>query len=149
MFLFYSFKSALAKRMFLGLSFLIIMKAANADENIIKGRNLAEQHCARCHVVGTFNKFGGIGSTPSFQLIAGMKDGLERFETFFERRPHPVFVRVPSVEKWSKVPPYATEFTVTAQSLDQLLSFVKTIKKKNLSNVPVIKRYRRDLKLIK
>ena len=98
--------------------------------------------------MGNFNKFGGIGSTPSFQLIMGMKDGIERFETFFERRPHPVFVRVPSVPKWSEVPSYATEFTVTARSLDQLLSFVKTIKKKDLSKVPVTKRFRPGQKLI-
>ena len=142
------FKLALTLRILLGLSFLIIVKTVYAEENVIKGKNLAERHCARCHVVGDFNKFGGIGSTPSFQLIMGMKDGLERFETFFERRPHPVFVRVPSVPKWSKAPSYATEFTVTAQSLGHLLSFVRTITKKDLSRVPVIKRYRSDLKLI-
>ena len=135
-------------RTFLVLSFLITVETVNAEGNVIKGKILAEKHCARCHVVGNFNKFGGIGSTPSFQLIIGMKDGFERFETFFERRPHPVFVRIPSVPRWSKAPSYATEFTVTDQSLGDLLSFVKTIKKKDLSKVPIIKRYRSDLKII-
>ena len=135
-------------RILLGILVITSVKNANADENIAKGEKLAKKHCARCHVVGNFNKFGGIGSTPSFQLIMGMKDGIERFETFFERRPHPVFVRVPSVPKWSEVPSYATEFTVTARSLDQLLSFVKTIKKKDLSKVPVTKRFRPGQKLI-
>ena len=34
------------------------------------GRKISETHCARCHVVGDFNPMGGIGSTPSFQLLA-------------------------------------------------------------------------------
>ena len=148
MFLFNSLRMVFVLRILLGILVITSVKNANADENIAKGEKLAKKHCARCHVVGNFNKFGGIGSTPSFQLIMGMKDGIERFETFFERRPHPVFVRVPSVPKWSEVPSYATEFTVTARSLDQLLSFVKTIKKKDLSKVPVTKRFRPGQKLI-
>lgn len=59
------------------------------------GETLAIKHCALCHVVGTFNKFGGIGSTPSFQSLASMKDGEERFVTFFVRRPHLSFVFLP------------------------------------------------------
>ena len=53
----------------------------------------------RCHMIGDFNPFGGIGSTPSFQLLAMRDDWLERFQTFYERRPHPVFVRVPGVSR--------------------------------------------------
>lgn len=68
------------------------------------GRMVARQHCARCHVIGDFNPYGGIGSTPSFQLLARRSDWLERFQTFYERRPHPVFVRVPDVPRWTKLP---------------------------------------------
>jgi len=121
--------------------FVITMLCAQpvlADGDAAKGRALAEQHCARCHVVGDFNKFGGIGSTPSFQGIAGMKDGIERFQTFYERRPHPAFVTVPDVPKWSKAPPYAVPFRVTPESIEDVVSFVKTLKPKNLDNVPVI-----------
>jgi len=39
------------------------------------------EHCARAHVIGDFNPFGGIGSTPSFQLLAKRDDWLERFQT--------------------------------------------------------------------
>ena len=39
-----------------------------------KGRKIATTHCARCHVVGDFNPSGGIGSTPSFQLLAKRGD---------------------------------------------------------------------------
>ena len=67
-------------------------------------------HCSRCHVIDESNKFGGIGSTPSFQLILGMSDGLERFETFFERRPHPAFVKSFGTQKKSGASTYSIEF---------------------------------------
>ena len=110
---------------------------ALAEGDVGRGRALSETHCSRCHVVGEFNKFGGLGSTPSFQLLAGLADGRERFETFYERRPHPAFVRMPGVERWSKAPAYAEEFTVTRQSIDDILAFVATLEKRDLRRVPV------------
>ena len=92
----------------------------------------------RCHVVGDLNKFGGIGSTPSFQLIAGMEDGMERFQTFYARRPHPNFVRVPDLPRFSKAPPYAIPFTVTQSSIEDLMAFVKTLKVRDVNQVPVV-----------
>ena len=92
------------------------------------GRKIAQTHCARCHVVGDFNPMGGIGSTPSFQLLAKRDDRLERFGTFFERRPHPVFVRVPDVARWTKLPSNVKEFTVTPANLDDVIAFVETLR---------------------
>ena len=89
-------------------------------------------------MIGAYNKFGGIGSTPSFNLLLGLQDGMERFESFYERRPHPVFVRVPDVPKWGDSPAYASEFTVTRQNLDDILAFVLTLEKKDLKRVPVV-----------
>ena len=114
---------------------------AFAQGNAEKGRELSISHCARCHVIGDYNRFGGLGSTPSFPLIAGMADGFERFRTFFERRPHPVFVRVPGVERWSKDKTYITEFTVTDETLNDLMAYVRTIKKIDLSDVPIVGRF--------
>lgn len=57
---------------------------------------------------------------------------------FYTSRAHPAFVRVPDIPKWSNVPVYATEFTVTPQAIDDLLAFVKTIQKLDLSQMPVI-----------
>ena len=117
---------------------LFAAMSAHADGDARKGQALAEQHCARCHVIGDYNKFGGIGSTPSFQLLAGNKDGFERLQTFFERRPHPAFVTVPDVPKWSKLPAYATPFTVTPESIEDIIAFVRTLKPKDLHQVPVV-----------
>ncbi len=92
------------------------------------GRKFSETHCARCHVVGDFNPMGGIGSTPSFQLLAKRGDWLERFETFFERRPLPVFVRVPDVARWTDLPSHVTEFEVTLANIEDIVAFVETLK---------------------
>ena len=111
---------------------------ASAGGNADSGKDIAIKYCARCHVIGAYNKFGGIGSTPSFNLLLGLQDGMERFESFYERRPHPVFVRVPDVPKWGDSPAYASEFTVTRQNLDDILAFVLTLEKKDLKRVPVV-----------
>ena len=46
--------------------FVLTASAALADGDPEKGRVLSEQHCSRCHVIGDFNPFGGIGNTASF-----------------------------------------------------------------------------------
>jgi len=102
-----------------------------------KGETLAIEHCSRCHVIGPFNKFGGIGSTPSFPLIAGMKDGMDRFQTFFERRPHPAFVTIPGITTPGDTG-YALPFTVTTDTLGDLMAYVKTIERKDLDRIPVV-----------
>ena len=92
------------------------------------GRRLAREHCARCHVVGDFNPYGGIGSTPSFQLLAKRGDWRDRFETFYARRPHPVFVRVPKVDRWTDLPSPIAEFRVTQENLRNIIAFVSTLR---------------------
>ncbi len=99
-----------------------------AGGNTEAGRKISETHCERCHVFGDFNPMGGIGSTPSFPLLAKRNDWLERFETFFERRPHPVFVRMPDVARWTTLPSYVKEFEVTPANLDDIIAFVETLR---------------------
>lgn len=101
---------------------------ARAEGDSNAGRTVAQQHCARCHVIGDFNPYGGIGSTPSFQLLAKRDDWLERFQTFYERRPHPVFVRVPDVPRWTKLPSHVKEFEVTPRSIEDIIAFVATLR---------------------
>lgn len=103
---------------------------ADAQGKPVAGKAIAEKYCARCHVIGTHNRMGGIGSTASFQMIAKMPDGILRFQTFYARRPHPVFLTVPGVPRWSKAPAYATEFTISLDQVDDIVAFVKTLKKK-------------------
>ncbi len=113
----------------LGAGLIFLSSPADAGGDPKKGGAIAEKYCSRCHVVGTHNPMGGIGSTASFQMIAKMSDYLERFKTFYARRPHPAFVHVPGVPRWSKLPGYATEFTITLKQVDDIVAFVKTLEK--------------------
>ncbi len=91
------------------------------------GRDIAIAHCTRCHVVGDANPHGGINSTPSFQLLARRDDWRPRFQTFFDRRPHPVFVRVPGVPAWTDLPSVVTPFEITFDQIEDVVAFVETL----------------------
>ncbi len=110
------------------LCVLALTSGSQAAGDAKKGRDIAIAHCSRCHVVGDHNPFGGIGSTPSFQLLARRSDYLERFQTFFARRPHPVFVRVPDVPRWTEIPSHVAEFDVTPENIEDLIAFVETLR---------------------
>jgi hypothetical protein len=79
-------------------------------------------------VVGDNNPYGGINSTPSFELLARRDDWRERFGSFYARRPHPVFVEVPGVPKWTKLPAHIATFTVTLEQVDDILAYVETLR---------------------
>ncbi len=102
--------------------------ASAADGDVGKGRELAIKHCARCHVVGDYNPVGGIDSTPSFQSLARFGDYYARFQTFYERRPHPVFVRMEGVEDRTSPQLGAAAFDVTVDQVDDLLAFIETLR---------------------
>jgi hypothetical protein len=61
-------------------------------------------------------------------LLAKRDDWLERFGTFFERRPHPVFVRVPDVARWTNLPSHVKEFEVTPDNIDDIIAFAQTLR---------------------
>lgn len=101
------------------------------SDQVSDGRALSEQHCARCHVVGDFNKFGGIGSTPSFQLLVNaFEDWSERFETFHARRPHPAFVRVAGFDypDPTVIPPNAAPVEIELNDIAAIRAFAETLK---------------------
>ncbi len=110
------------------LTMAVLATGVRAEGDVKAGRAIAIKHCARCHVVGDYNRMGGIDSTPSFQMLARRAEFAERLQTFYQRRPHPVFVRVPGVPRWSRQPPYATPFTVTPKEIEHIIAFVRTLK---------------------
>jgi hypothetical protein len=102
--------------------------AAAAEGDPKKGKEIAIKHCSRCHVVGDYNRYGGIESTPSFRrMVRYPKIFMERFATFYDRRPHPAFVRVEGVRSRFKLPPYAAPFTISLDDVEHILAFVKTL----------------------
>ena len=106
--------------------------AAEEKGDIGKGRKVAEQHCARCHVVGDFNPGGGISSTPSFQLLVKRRpDYKERFQTFFARRPHPAFLSIKGVGRIRPdLPPNAQPVELTQKDVSNVAAFIETLKPK-------------------
>ncbi len=104
--------------------------AAEENADIVKGREVAAQHCTRCHVVGNINPTGGISSTPSFQMLVKRRpDYKDRFETFFARRPHPAFLSIKGVGRIRPdLPPNAEPIELTEQDVDNVLAFVETLK---------------------
>ena len=107
---------------------LLSFAPAQAAGDGAAGRKLAERHCARCHVVGEATRYAGINSTPSFQLLAKRDDYLERFRSFYDRRPHPVFVRVPGVPAWTDLPSPVASFEITLEQIDDLVAYVETLR---------------------
>ncbi len=103
-------------------------------DDLETGRALARSHCAVCHVIGDYNKFGGIGSTPSFQLLASMKDGAARFQTFYARRPHLSFVTLPDQKPPTNLPLNAPPVTLTYEQVDAIVRYGLTLKDPRLTN---------------
>lgn len=103
---------------------------AAAEGRIANGRKIAETHCARCHVIGDFNKYGGIGSTQSFQLLVKHRpDYRARFETFFERPPHPAFVTIDGFQRrMPELPVNAAPVSLPLAAINDILAFVETLK---------------------
>ena len=73
----------------LALGLQLAANQVEAAGDAAKGRNLAIEKCARCHVIGDHNPYGGINSTPSFWIFARKPEVYtERLRTFDQRRPH-------------------------------------------------------------
>lgn len=107
---------------------LALPSAVEAAGSKEKGRQIAIDHCSRCHVIPDHNPYGGIESTPSFRLMARRDDYLERFQNFFERPPHPVVVRVPGVAPPTKNPAFVATFEIQPEQVDDIISFVESIR---------------------
>ena len=109
---------------------MVAASGARAEGGAAAGEKLAKKYCSRCHVIGDYNRLGGIDSTPSFPGLARRTDFVERLQTFYQRRPHPVFVRIPGVAPWSDAQPYAEPFTVTFEQIDDLIAYMRTLRDK-------------------
>ncbi len=123
-----SCRSASAALLLRGVPVLVVCAGALAQEAGPSGRDLAFRHCAVCHVIGDYNRFGGIDSTPSFQLLANMDDGPERFRSFFARRPHQSFVHLPDRSPPTDLPLNAPRVDLTYDQLDALVDFALTFR---------------------
>lgn len=102
--------------------------------DVARGEELAFRRCGRCHVINDKNRFGGIGSTPSFGAMKTLPRWQQRFEAFWTLNPHPAFTQIAGITE-----PFAPErpspiapIRLTQDELEDLLAFVHTIKIKDL-----------------
>ena len=110
------------------LGLLAAPRDLRAEGSSTKGKNFSEANCVRCHVVSEGTRNAGIGSTPSFFLLAERDDYLERFSTFFERRPHPAFVKMEHAERWTDLPSPIAMFEVSTQDLEDVIAYIEGLR---------------------
>ncbi len=95
------------------LGALVASGAARGDGDAEKGRILAEERCAQCHVIGSQNPHGGVSNSPSFYIFAEKPQVyMERLQSFYERRPHK-----------------GRDMNATAQDLEHIMTYVRTLKR--------------------
>ena len=111
------------------LALVCLFAAPAVKADIDRGRELAAEHCTRCHVVGDINPYGGIESTPSFVGMKYLSDWERRFEEFYILPPHPALVRIAEVsaERDESRPAFVQEIALTLEDVDAILAFVRTL----------------------
>lgn len=101
-----------------------------------QGEQLVRQHCTRCHVVGDLNKYGGIGSTPSFGAIKSLPDWQDRFAAFWSLLPHPSVVQVEGIspERPKGVLATTKQIVLTPAEVEAILAYIDTVPVKDLGS---------------
>lgn len=98
------------------------------------GEKLALLHCGRCHVINEKNKYGGIGSTPSFGALRTLKDWEDRMDAFYTLAPHPAFTQVKDVTDPFPIdrPSPIHPVELTLEEIKTIKEYTRTIPPKNL-----------------
>ena len=88
-----------------------IAGAAVAEPDPKAGLKTPVKWCARCHVIGPYNRRGGIDSTPSFWVMAQRREAYApRLQSFQRRRPH-----------------RSMKFKVTATDIDNIVAYISNL----------------------
>lgn len=119
--------SAILTGSLIGCLLFLQAGGVRADQ-ITEGFDLSVKRCARCHVIGEYNRLGGIGNTPSFTWMVKSDDWRERFTTFYTRRPHPVFARVAGYPLWSESDPYYPPFEITIEEIEAIAAYAGSLR---------------------
>ncbi len=91
--------------------------AAAQEGNVAEGLEFARKVCRLCHVIGPENRYGGIGSTPSFYIFAEKWELYEeRLATFYVRNPHPSQLKQPATEDHENLMAYIKQLKRPAKA---------------------------------
>lgn len=110
------------------------------EGDTVLGEEIALRRCGRCHVISKKNRFGGIGSTPSFGAMKTLPEWETRFQTFWTLNPHPAFTQIDGVTEPfdPQRPSPIAPLELTQDELEALLAYVMTIKPKDLGGALVL-----------
>lgn len=112
----------------------VVEVAIEIEGDVDLGEEIAHRRCGRCHVVSKKNRFGGIGSTPSFGAMKRLPEWEARFQVFWTLNPHPAFTQIEDVTEPFDIqrPSPIAPLELTQDELEALLAYVSTIKPKDL-----------------
>lgn len=118
----------------LGIVLAVMAAWPATAQDYAPGEKLTLFNCGRCHVINEKNKYGGIGSTPSFGALRTLEDWEDRFNTFFALPPHPAFTQVEGVTEPFPInrPSPIHPMELTLQQLEIITEFARTIPPKDL-----------------
>ena len=105
-----------------------------AAQDFAPGEKLSLFHCGRCHVINERNKYGGIGSTPSFGALRTLEDWENRFLAFYTLAPHPAFTQIEGVTDPFPInrPSPIHPMELTEAEIEEIIEFARTIAPKDL-----------------
>jgi mono/diheme cytochrome c family protein len=105
-------------------------------QDFAPGEKLTLFHCGRCHVINERNKYGGIGSTPSFAALRTLDDWEDRFDAFWTLNPHPAFTQVEGMTEpfLPHRPSPIHPMELTLDEVETITEYARTIPPKDLGN---------------
>lgn len=118
----------------------VIEIVAEVEGDAVLGEEIALRRCGRCHVISRKNRFGGIGSTPSFGAIKTLPEWEARFQAFWTLNPHPAFTQIEDLTEPFDIqrPSPIAPLELTQDELEALLAYVMTIKPKDLGGALIL-----------
>lgn len=120
----------------LPFAFLALLPLPAQADDYAPGEKLTLFHCGRCHVINERNKYGSIGSTPSFGALRTLDDWEQRIDAFYTLAPHPAFTQVKDVTDPFPInrPSPIHPVELTLEEIEIIREFTRTIPPKNLGN---------------
>ena len=111
-----------------------VIEEIEMEGDAVLGEKLAFQHCGRCHVINDRNKFGGIGSSPSFGALRTLDDWQAKFSAFWTLNPHPSFTQVEGMTEPfdPQRPPIIAPLELTLEDVEAIAAYAATIPPKDL-----------------
>lgn len=111
-----------------------VIEEIEMEGDAVLGEKLAFQHCGRCHVITDRNKFGGIGSSPSFGALRTLDDWQAKFSAFWTLNPHPSFTQVEGMTEPfdPQRPPVIAPLELTLEDVEAIAAYAATIPPKDL-----------------